>query len=101
MEILTFRALASGVSVRKWGEIMSRLHRYDILLRWTGNTETGTSAYRDYRRAHVIGAVGREELAVSAGVALALHERAGSMCFIARSLNFPVDHEPVVTYLNE
>jgi organic hydroperoxide reductase OsmC/OhrA len=25
-----------------------------------------------------------------------LHERAGAMCFIARSVNFPVRHEPSV-----
>lgn len=29
--------------------------------------------------------------------AVALHGRAHSLCFIARSVNFPVEHEPVVT----
>ncbi len=29
--------------------------------------------------------------------ALALHHRAHELCFIARSVNFPVAHEPVVT----
>ncbi len=29
--------------------------------------------------------------------AMALHHRAGELCFIARSVNFPVEHEPVVT----
>lgn len=28
--------------------------------------------------------------------AMALHERARELCFIARSVNFPVEHEPVV-----
>jgi organic hydroperoxide reductase OsmC/OhrA len=28
--------------------------------------------------------------------ALALHERAHALCFIARSVNFPVDHEPSI-----
>ena len=30
----------------------------------------------------------------NAAVAERLHERANAMCFIARSVNFPVDHEP-------
>jgi organic hydroperoxide reductase OsmC/OhrA len=29
--------------------------------------------------------------------AIALHERAHTLCFIANSVNFPVHHEPVVT----
>lgn len=28
--------------------------------------------------------------------ALAAHERAGQLCFIARSVNFPVRHEPII-----
>jgi organic hydroperoxide reductase OsmC/OhrA len=27
---------------------------------------------------------------------MSLHPRAHDLCFIARSVNFPVDHEPVV-----
>ena len=38
-----------------------------------------------------IGPDGNTELAIS------LHKEAHKMCFIARSLNFPVLHEPVVT----
>jgi len=30
------------------------------------------------------------------GQAIALHARAGELCFIARSCNFPIRHEPVV-----
>jgi organic hydroperoxide reductase OsmC/OhrA len=29
--------------------------------------------------------------------ALALHEEAGRLCFIARSVNFPVHHEPLIS----
>jgi organic hydroperoxide reductase OsmC/OhrA len=35
--------------------------------------------------------------AARAGDALALHERVHHLCFIARSVNFPVECEPVVT----
>ena len=31
---------------------MSREHHYPILVRWTGNTGTGTSGYRHYSRDH-------------------------------------------------
>ncbi len=31
--------------------------------------------------------------------AIALHHRAHEMCFIARSVNFPVEHQPTVTAL--
>jgi organic hydroperoxide reductase OsmC/OhrA len=31
------------------------------------------------------------------GDAVALHHRAGQMCFLARSMKFPVEHQPVVT----
>jgi organic hydroperoxide reductase OsmC/OhrA len=31
-----------------------------------------------------------------AGAAAALHERAGELCFIARSCNFPIRHQPAV-----
>ncbi len=30
------------------------------------------------------------------GDAMALHQRAHELCFVARSVNFPVEHEPVV-----
>jgi organic hydroperoxide reductase OsmC/OhrA len=29
--------------------------------------------------------------------AIALHAKAHEMCFLARSMNFPVTHEPVIT----
>jgi organic hydroperoxide reductase OsmC/OhrA len=34
----------------------SRIHRYQITNRWTGNLGTGTSTYRAYSRNHEIGA---------------------------------------------
>jgi organic hydroperoxide reductase OsmC/OhrA len=150
-------------------------HTYKTEVRWTGNTGTGTSAYKDYLRDHEITANGKsamipgssdphfrgdgtrynpEELLVaslstchllwmlhlcaSAGIviteytdaaegvmnenpdgsgefvsvtlfpritiadpariadALALNDRAHGVCFIARSVNFPVHHKPEV-----
>jgi organic hydroperoxide reductase OsmC/OhrA len=32
-----------------------------------------------------------------AAKAISLHEEAGALCFIARSVNFPVRHQPVIT----
>ncbi|WET82474.1 OsmC family protein [Amycolatopsis sp. QT-25] len=153
---------------------MSREHDYRVTVRWTGNSGSGTSGYRDYARDHDVVAEGKEplkgtadpafrgtadrwnpeELLVAAlsqchmlsyfalcaragvivteyvdsasGVmreepgtggrftevvlhpevtvaepgmrdkALALHEQAHEICFIANSVNFPVRHEPVV-----
>ena len=33
---------------------MSRLHRYDVTVDWTGNTGAGSSGYRQYKRDHEI-----------------------------------------------
>jgi organic hydroperoxide reductase OsmC/OhrA len=35
---------------------MSRSHRYETTVSWTGNTGTGTSGYRDYQRTNEISA---------------------------------------------
>lgn len=35
---------------------MTRQHRYNTLVTWTGNTGRGTSGYRTYERAFVLGA---------------------------------------------
>lgn len=154
---------------------MSRLHRYKVTVEWTGNSGTGTSAYKAYERAHVISAGAAkppipgssdplfrgdparwnpEELLVAslsachklwylhlcavAGVvvasyvdhaegemeespdgggrflrvvlrpqvtitaasdmekARALHHQAHAKCFVANSMNFPVEHEPQI-----
>ena len=150
-------------------------HRYQVTVRWTGNTGSGTSDYRGYRRDHEVDSDGKpsipgssdpafrgaparwnpEELLVVSlaqchmlwylhlcaigGVvvtgytdtpvgtmvmdetggggqftdvvlrpavtvadpsmtqkAQALHEEIGALCFIARSVSFPVRHEPTV-----
>ncbi len=153
----------------------SPTHRYEVTVRWTGNTGSGTSDYRGYRRDHEVESAGKpaipgssdpafrgdaarwnpEELLVVSlaqchmlwylhlcavgGVvvtdytdtpvgtmamdetggggqftevvlrpavtvadpsmtqqAQALHEEVGALCFIARSVNFPVRHRPTV-----
>ncbi|MBV2362703.1 OsmC family protein [Streptomonospora nanhaiensis] len=149
-------------------------HHYEVAVRWTGNTGSGTAGYRAYERSHDITAEGRptlpgsadaafrgdparwnpEDLLVAAlsechmlsylalsvaagvnvvaytdtatgtmvthrdssgeftevtlhpvvtvaeagmvGAAAELHERAHRACFIARSVNFPVRHEPEI-----
>jgi len=153
----------------------TRLHRYEILTRWTGNLGTGTSAYTAYSRDHEVSAPGKEtpipgssdpafrgnrgrynpeellvaalsachmlwvlHLCADAGIvvldysdeaigemvehedgsgefarvvlrprvvisdrsrveeAMAIHDRAHRVCCLARSVNFPVDHEPQI-----
>jgi len=155
---------------------MSKVHRYVVTNRWTGNLGSGTSAYRAYSRNHELAGAAKsapiagssdpafrgdpsrynpEELLVGAlsschmlallhlcadaGIvvtgysdqaegemaehadgsgeftrvilrpsmtitdparipdAIALHHRAHELCFIARSVNFAVEHEPAVT----
>lgn len=149
-------------------------HHYSTRLNWTGNTGTGTAAYRSYERSYTVSVPGKPELygssdpsfkgdekkhnpeemfvaalsachmlwylhlCAEAGIivqdykdeaegimqedadrggfftevilrpevviadeskreqAMALHERANKMCFIANSCNFPVRHEPEV-----
>ena len=44
---------------------MAREHRYEVAVRWTGNTGTGTSGYRDYERQHDISAEGKPGIAAS------------------------------------
>jgi organic hydroperoxide reductase OsmC/OhrA len=153
---------------------MNREHHYEVRLRWQGNTGSGTSDYRSYRRTHLLSAEGKhdiegsadrtfhgdkdrwnpEELLVGAlaqchmlsylhaatanGIvvtayedtpvgtmqqasddgghftsvtlrprvtitdptqcekALSLHADASRACFIAASVNFPVEHEPEI-----
>jgi len=156
---------------------MARVHRYRVTVEWTGNSGTGTSAYKAYERSHTISAGGKppipgssdpqfrgdparwnpEELLVASlsachklwylhlcatsGVvvtsyidhaegemeetpdrgghfrrvvlrpqvtittasdpakARALHAEAHAQCFIANSMNFPVEHEPQIRIL--
>jgi len=39
--------------------IVGKTHHYAVTLEWTGNTGTGTSGYRDYRRDHEISGAGK------------------------------------------
>ena len=43
-----------------------RDHTYSMTVTWTGNTGTGTSAYRAYERAHEVGAHGKPVIPASA-----------------------------------
>jgi organic hydroperoxide reductase OsmC/OhrA len=158
---------------------MAATHRYEMTVRWTGDTGSGTSDYRGYRRDHEVHGDGKpailgssdpafrgdatrwnpEELLVAAlaqchmlsylhlcatggvivtdytdtpvgtmamdatggggqftevvlrpavtvadpsmaGKAQALHNEAGALCFIARSVSFPVRHEPTLRVAN-
>ena len=45
---------------------MSRSHRYETTVTWTGNAGTGTSGYRDYQRTHEISADGKPTISGSA-----------------------------------
>ena len=155
---------------------MTKTHHYAVVVEWTGNTGTGTSAYRNYERRHEISAGTRkpaipgssdpvfrgdasrwnpEELLVAAlsachklwylhlcaeagiavlsyvdhaegemeetpdgsgrftrvtlrpritvaadsdmGLAREIHHAAHTKCFIANSVNFPVQHAPEIT----
>jgi len=38
---------------------MTATHRYEVTLRWTGNTGSGTSDYRGYRRDHEVDGGGK------------------------------------------
>jgi organic hydroperoxide reductase OsmC/OhrA len=40
-------------------------HSYAVDLRWTGNTGSGTSSYRDYERSHELSAAGKMPIAGS------------------------------------
>jgi organic hydroperoxide reductase OsmC/OhrA len=44
---------------------MSRTHHYETVVDWKGNLGTGTSGYRDYERAHEVGADGRPPILAS------------------------------------
>ena len=43
-----------------------KTHRYELDITWTGNTGTGTSAYRAYERAHEISGTGKPTIPGSA-----------------------------------
>jgi hypothetical protein len=33
---------------------MAKIHHYEVTVRWTGNSGSGTSGYKDYSRHHEI-----------------------------------------------
>lgn len=45
---------------------MSKEHRYEVTVLWTGNSGAGTSGYRAYGREHDVVAAGRPTLSASA-----------------------------------
>jgi hypothetical protein len=51
--------------LRRDGENL-REHRYLVEVRWIGNNGTGTSGYREYKRNHIIDAVGKPSILGSA-----------------------------------
>ncbi len=44
---------------------MSIIHKYQIGVKWTGNTGNGTSDYRSYKRDHLIYSSGMEDIKAS------------------------------------
>jgi hypothetical protein len=80
----------------------SRSHGYRVSLTWTGNTGAGTRDRRAYRRTHRSGnfteVVLRPQVTIAKGsdaeLAQRLHDAVDELCFIARSVNFPVRHQP-------
>jgi organic hydroperoxide reductase OsmC/OhrA len=48
---------------------VGRKHTYAVTIRWTGNSGTGTSGYRDYSRGHDISSVGKPVIAASSDAA--------------------------------
>jgi organic hydroperoxide reductase OsmC/OhrA len=44
---------------------MEKIHNYKLQVNWTGNRGTGTSAYRDYDRSHIITVDGKTDLPCS------------------------------------
>jgi organic hydroperoxide reductase OsmC/OhrA len=48
---------------------MAVTHRYEITVRWTGNTGSGTSDYRSYRRDHEVHSDGKPTILASSDAA--------------------------------
>lgn len=44
---------------------MKGQHQYKLTITWTGNTGTGTSAYREYERSHIISADNKTDILAS------------------------------------
>ena len=83
---------------------MTKEHRYKVDLRWTGDDGVGTAAYNAYSRTYDLPRRRQghhRQLTVAPGSdsrkAESLHEAAGRMCFIERTLNCQVACEPTIT----
>ncbi|MDQ6699003.1 MAG: OsmC family protein [Acidobacteriota bacterium] len=65
------------------------------------DSATGTMSHHEDGSGEFTNVTLRPRMAITDGARLqeatALHSKAHAMCFIARSVNFPVMHEPVVT----
>ncbi|KRV48238.1 peroxiredoxin [Wenjunlia vitaminophila] len=48
---------------------MGKEHTYEVTVRWTGNTGTGTASYRDYDRDHDVTAEGKPTIRGTADLA--------------------------------
>jgi hypothetical protein len=81
--------------------LVSREHRYQTTVTWTGNLGEGTMAEGGDGGGEFTGVTLRPRATFAdsgqASRALGLHEEAHRLCFIARSVNFPVGCEPVIT----
>jgi organic hydroperoxide reductase OsmC/OhrA len=42
------------------------IHHFEVDIRWTGNTGSGTSGYRNYERSHTISSPGKRQINASA-----------------------------------
>ncbi|MDT3739009.1 MAG: OsmC family protein [Candidatus Kapabacteria bacterium] len=48
---------------------MNKEHTYRLTIKWTGNTGTGTSGYRSYKRSHIISADNKQDISASTDAA--------------------------------
>lgn len=86
---------------------LHKTHRYQLALRWTGNTGAGTRSYRGYERAHEISAPGKPVLVGSSDPAFRgdatrynpeeLLVAALAACHMLWYLHLCVEHGIVVT----
>jgi len=76
------------------------VHTYTARVTWTGNRGVGTTNRRAHRRDTETSSGAKPLLAGSSDPAFrgdaARWNPEDSMCFIARSVNFPVEHQPPI-----
>jgi organic hydroperoxide reductase OsmC/OhrA len=84
--------------------MLSYLHvaaRNGVVVESYTDEATGTMAQTSNGGGHFTSATLRPRVTISAGdeaLAIALHHEAGELCFIAASVNFPIEHEPRVVH---